>query len=202
MTETDNHNDCPELSDEQLVAQTLEDRDRFSCLMRRYEARLFRYIQRISSLRKEDAEDVLQDAFISAYRNLHDFDPDRGKFSTWMYRIARNAAISAVRKLKVKQKYLVPDIGEDLIERIASDADIARDADRGFDSAIVRATLDGLKDDQREILLLHYLEGMGYIEISDILHVAPGTVGSRLSRAKQAFQKLYRPDARHDATRL
>jgi len=202
MTETDNHNDCPELSDEQLVAQTLDDRERFSCLMRRYEARLFRYIQRVSSLRKEDAEDVLQDAFISAYRNLHDFDAARGKFSTWMYRIVRNAAISAVRKNKVKQKHFVQDIGEELLERISSDEDIAREADRGFSAETVRATLDGLKDEQREILVLHYLEGMGYAEISDILLIAPGTVGSRLSRAKRAFQKDYRADARRDTTNL
>ena len=107
MEATNKHNDCPELPDERLVAQTLDDRERFACLMRRYEARLLRYIQRISSLRKEDTEDVLQDAFISAYRNLHDFDHEKGKFSTWIYRIVRNGTISAVRKLKVKQKYVI-----------------------------------------------------------------------------------------------
>lgn len=191
MAEVVNHNDCIELTDEQLVKQALEDRENFAGLMRRYEVRLFRYVLRISGMHKDDAEDVLQDAFIAIYRNLHGFDPTR-KFSTWAYRIVRNATISAARKNQVKHKYVVPNVGDELMERIRSDEDIALAADRTFDANTVHETLKTLKREQREILMLHYLEEMGYSEISDVLHIALGTVGSRLSRAKQAFRKKYK----------
>jgi len=190
METPEKHNDCTELTDEQLVTQTLEDRERFACLMRRYEARLLRYVRRISGMHLDDAEDVLQDAFIAIYRNLRGFDLDR-KFSTWAYRIVRNTTISAARKTKVKLKYLVPDDGDELMERIKSDQDIALETDQAFDAAVVHQTLGQLKDEQREILALHYLEEMGYAEISEVLHIAPGTVGSRLSRAKRAFRKKF-----------
>ncbi|MFH1047680.1 MAG: RNA polymerase sigma factor [Patescibacteria group bacterium] len=190
MVENNQHNDCLELTDEQLVEQTLEDREKFACLMRRYEARLLRYVLRISGMSRDDAEDVLQDAFIAIYRNLHGFDRDR-KFSTWAYRIVRNATISAARKTQVKHKYVIADVGDEMLERLKSDEDIALTTDRTMDAAIVHETLNSLKEDQREILVLHYLEGLGYAEISDVLMIAPGTVASRLSRAKQCFKKNY-----------
>ncbi len=180
--------DTQNLTDEQLVAQTLEDREKFTCLMRRYEARLLRYVRRISGMDIDDAEDVLQDAFIAIYRNLRGFDQKR-KFSAWAYRIVRNTTISAARKNQVKQKRIVIDVGDEMMELIKSDEDVMSNADKEFDSAVIQSVLAELKENQREILVLYYLEEMEYAEISDVLRIAPGTVASRLSRAKRAFRK-------------
>ena len=70
------YRNCEEKTDEELVKLTLADQEWYLCLMRRYEAKLTRYIRRISGLNDQDLEDVLQDIFIKAYRNLNEFDPD------------------------------------------------------------------------------------------------------------------------------
>ena len=85
--------DLREKTDEELVALALKDPQVYASIMERYEEKLLRYIMRISVNSKEDAEDVLQDVFLSAYKNLNDFDQDL-KFSSWIYRIAHNKVIS------------------------------------------------------------------------------------------------------------
>ncbi len=175
-------------SDEELVGLVLEDKELYSYLVRRYENRLLRYIIRISGVGRDDAEDILQEAFINAYRHLRGFDTDR-KFSSWIYRIAHNGAVSDARRRKVRQRHLIPDVESELVERIASDEDLARDVERRMEAVEIRALLDRLDERHRDILVLYYLEEMSYTEISDVLHVPVGTVGTRLMRAKRALRK-------------
>lgn len=181
--------DFGKLSDEELVGLVLRDKEFYAYLVRRYEARLLRYIVRISGVGRDDAEDILQEAFISAYRNMHGFDRDR-KFSSWIYRIAHNSAVSDARRRKVRQRHLISDVENELVERIASDEDVAGDMERRMEAAETRAMLKRLDERHRDILVLYYLEDMSYTEISDVLHVPVGTVGTRLMRAKKALRKV------------
>ena len=96
-----NHADCITKTDNELVKLSLDNSDHFSCLTSRYEDKLLHYIMRISKFRKEDAGDILQDVFVKTYYNLNDFD-EKLKFSSWIYRIAHNQAVSEIRKRVVR----------------------------------------------------------------------------------------------------
>ncbi|MFA5925961.1 MAG: sigma-70 family RNA polymerase sigma factor [Parcubacteria group bacterium] len=183
------NNSCEKKTDEELVVLALKDQDYFSCLVERYEPKLKRYILRISASTQEDAEDLLQEIFVKVYRNLNDFDPGL-KFSSWIYRIAHNQVISQWRKTRVRPQVLKFEADEDFLKFIATDEDLARDTERKFTGEQVRATISELDPKYREVLVLKFLEGKDYKEISDILEKPLGTVATLINRAKKQFQKI------------
>ena len=126
-----NTKNCENKSDEEIIGLVLENPDQYLCLMERYEEKILRYIRRISSATNEDAEDLLQEVFISAYKNLNGFDRNL-KFSSWIYRIAHNKTISFWRKSKNQPKTVETEKGEKMFEFIASKEDPVRDIDRQF----------------------------------------------------------------------
>ena len=181
--------ECQNKTDEQLVLLSLSNENYFSCLVERYEKSLTRYIFRISSVTREDAEDLLQDIFIKAYINLNDFDP-RLKFSSWIYRIAHNEVVSFWRKNKARPQLVSIDDSEfNLIENLASDLDLLDEMEKLENKKNIKKILLSLKTEYREILVLKYLEEKSYEEISDILKKPLGTIASLISRAKAEFRK-------------
>ncbi len=182
-------NDCNEKNDEELVALALKNQDFFACLVERYEPKLMRYVRRISAATQEDAEDLLQEIFVKVYRNLNDFDPDL-KFSSWIYRIAHNQVISYWRKTKVRPQVLKFEADEDFLKFIATDEDLARDTERKFSGEEVRKMIENLDEKYKEVLVLKFLEGKDYKEISDILEKPLGTVATLINRAKKQFAKI------------
>src|SRR3989344_5032191 len=89
-------------TDEEIVALVLADNSaHYEYLIRQYENKLARYVERIAFLRKDDVKDIVQETFIKAYRHLNDFDVNL-KFSSWIYRIAHNETMSFLRKMKVR----------------------------------------------------------------------------------------------------
>jgi RNA polymerase sigma-70 factor, ECF subfamily len=184
-----NQKNCQEKTDEELVALTLKKQDFFACLVERYEPKLMRYIRRISASTQEDAEDLLQEIFVKVYRNLNDFDPDL-KFSSWIYRIAHNQVVSAWRKTKSRPQVVKFEADEDFLKFIAADVDLARDTERKFAGEDVRKMLENLDDKYKEVLVLKFLEGKDYQEISDILEKPLGTVATLINRAKKQFAKI------------
>lgn len=177
-----------EKTDEQLVALTLKDENFYAILVERYEEKLSRYILRISGGSKEDVEDTLQDVFISAYKNLNDFDPDL-KFSSWIYRIAHNKVISHFRKITARPKTVTYEGDGQLLNILASDLDIARDLERKYTGEEVRNILEELDEKYKEVLVLKFLEEKDYKEISDILEKPMGTVATLINRAKKQFKE-------------
>lgn len=184
-----NKNKYAEMTDEELVALTLKDQDFFACLMERYEPKLMRYIQRISAATKEDAEDLLQDVYIKVYRNINDFDRDL-KFSSWIYQIAHNQVISEWRKTKNFRKVIKLEGYEDYLEILSSGEDLVREIERKFTAEEVAEILNKLDEKYREVLILKFLEGKDYNEISDILQKPLGTVATLINRAKTKFRKI------------
>ncbi|MCC6132904.1 MAG: sigma-70 family RNA polymerase sigma factor, partial [Acidobacteria bacterium] len=98
--------------DNELVALILEGRtELFSDLVRRYQQRLYRYLSRYTA-DTEEARDITQEVFFKVYGALDTFDP-RYRFSTWLFRIAANAAIDSLRRKRLKQVPLEQGPGED-----------------------------------------------------------------------------------------
>lgn len=178
-------------TDEELVALSIDDAEQFGRLVERYEARLFRYIRRISGFTKELAEDVLQEVFMSIHENLNNFDQNLS-FSSWSYRIAHNKVVSHIRK-DSKLKIVPIETDEDdvsLIDLLASDLDLENDLSKKEQSRKVQKALSMLSIKYKEILVLKFLEDMSYDEISDVLKIPMGTVATLISRAKEQFRQI------------
>lgn len=179
---------CQGKTNEELVKLVLDNQNYFLCLMKKYEDKLLRYIIRISGFRKEDAEDLLQDIFIKVYQNLRDFDPDL-KFSSWIYRIAHNHVISEYRKRKIRPEKILSE--EDDWQHFVSCIDVENDIDNKINREVINNILDKIDIKYREVLILNFLEGYEYKEISDILKKPMGTVATLLNRAKKKFRQEF-----------
>ncbi|KKQ46448.1 MAG: RNA polymerase sigma-70 factor, ECF subfamily [Candidatus Moranbacteria bacterium GW2011_GWC2_37_8] len=181
-------NNVQEMTDEQLVQRTLDNPDAYVFIVERYEEKLLRYIMRISAGSREDAEDTLQDVFLSAYKNLNDFDQNL-KFSSWIYRIAHNKVISHFRKVTARPKTMTYEGDSQLLNILASEEDIARNLEKKYTAEQVRQTISQLDSRYREVLVLKFLEEKDYKEISDILQKPMGTVATLINRAKKQFKE-------------
>jgi len=179
--------------DRRLIAECLGgQRDAFGELVSRYQARLYNAALRLVQS-PDDAADVVQDAFLSAFQALHTFKGD-AEFFTWLYRIAFNTAISLKRK-KRPTTSLETHKGEtgidpdDPSEYVKPGAAIERTEDeQQLSDAIAR-----LSPEHREVLLLKDIEGLKYEDIAELLGVPIGTIRSRLHRARLELRDLLVP---------
>lgn len=177
-----------QVTDESIVQAALLDKEQFGVLMDRYEVPLRRYINRLGVRNSEEQADVLQDIFLKVYRNLNGFDP-KLKFSSWIYRIAHNEAISAYRKKNVRPEgHLVSD-SEEMLSFVASSLEAADVSfDKGVNAEVVQKALDSLDKKYYDVLILRFFEHKEYDEISDILQIPIGSVGTLIHRGKKQLQ--------------
>lgn len=182
-----NHEDCLEKTDEELVKLSLDNSDHFLCLTRRYESKLLHYIMRISKFSREDASDILQDVFVKTYYNLNEFDKEL-KFSSWIYRIAHNQAVSEIRKKSIKPTI---SLAKEDIDRFEDTFDIVKEIDNSLDRDLINKTLSVLDEKYREVLVLRFLDEKDYVEIADILKKPVSTVGNLILRGKKIFREEY-----------
>lgn len=182
-------------SDEEVVTRTLEDPQWYGELFDRYEAKLTRYIRRLGVHRLEDQQDVLQDIFLKAYRNLNSFDTTLS-FSSWIYRIAHNEAISWYRKTVVRPEGNLVADSEELLQFVQS-KDIAPDVafDHSVNAEQVAKALSRIDEKYRAVLILRFFEHKEYDEISDILKIPIGSVGTLLHRGKKQLATALNPEA-------
>ncbi len=176
------------VTDEDLArAVQRGDADAFGSLMERYEAKLKRYGTKFLSDR-EDIADLVQDAFVRAYQNIQSFDASL-RFSPWMYRIAHNEFVSALRK-RSRTPVIALDF-DALVSHPAYDDPAPRERERKDMRAMIDAGLAQVRPKYREVLVLYYLEELSYREIADVLKVPISTVGIRLKRGKEALAAIY-----------
>lgn len=175
-------------NDLELVQLTLADQENFLYLVNRYEPKLLRFIQRISGLSTDDAQDLLQEVFIKVYQNLNDFDQSL-KFSSWLYRIAHNQVISNYRKNKSRPQMSLFDLDLESCEQLASNFDINQDIDQNILRQKIAKALKRVDLKYQEVMILKYLEDKSYEEISDIIKKPLSTVGTLLRRGKYALQQ-------------
>lgn len=178
--------DLSKKSDKEVVALALEDADSFLELMRRYEGALMRYLRRITGFGEADLEDVLQEVFIKVYRNLNGFDGGL-KFSSWIYRIAHNHAISAYRKSKARPEIVMDEEGA---VKLSSEMDVKEEVSRVMLREKVAEMMGKLDAKYRDVLVLRFVEDKSYREISDILKKSEGTVATLINRAKKKFKQI------------
>jgi len=176
-------------TDEQLVELSLANQQYFGYIVERYQAKLARYINRITNVSKEETEDILQDVFIKVYENLNGFDTSL-KFSSWIYRITHNEVINRFRKKQSRPQKISLDGDLDIFESLASDVDIAQDLNLEEQAEAIKKTLEKLDIQYKEILILKYFERKSYAEISDILKKPVNTVGTILYRARELFKDI------------
>lgn len=177
--------------DIQLIEKSLEgDMEAFAVLVETYEGRLLRYIMRISSHDMDDAEEVLQEVFINCWKNLHGYD-SKMAFSTWVYRIAHNTAISAYRKQQTRGEDVAVRFDPELYDIPSEELSIGDQRDQALSAQTIAQVLAQLKPIHKEILVLRYFEELSYEEISDVLKKSGGTVATLLSRAKKEFEVQY-----------
>lgn len=175
-------------SDERLVALVREgETAAFGELVERYEGKLTRYGKRFLAI-KEDIEDIVQDAFLSAYQNILSFDTTQ-RFSPWMYRIAHNAFVNKLKRNDRTGTFFF-DFDAFIPHALYEDP-IEKERERQELRGILDQCLDQLSSKYREVLILHYFDDMQYKDIADILQIPPGTVGIRLRRAKYALRRVY-----------
>ncbi len=174
-------------SDPQLVEEARQgSHAAFEQLVRRYSERAFRAAYRV--VRNTDtAEEVLQEAFLKAYRGLRRFECRSG-FYTWLYRIVVNLALDRRRRDRPGTTTEWDDrvVGEVEARASLPDADDPeRSAQRREIREIVARGIEQLPDGQREVMLLRVVEGLSYEEIAATMGISKGTVMSRLHYARR-----------------
>ena len=179
-----------EPADDVVAAARTGDPAAVEALLRWIHPRVWAIARRISG-NDADAADATQEALLAIVRGLPGFD-GRSALATWCHRVATNACLDELRRARRRP---VPDAGEptpvattDRIEQVGQRLDL-------------RAALDALGDDHRQILVLRDVAGHDYAEIAEMLDIPIGTVRSRLARARRHMIQLLdagnSPDVRH-----
>ncbi len=175
--------------DENIARQVQAgDVESFRVLVERYAPKMTRYAKRFL-FDGEETKDLVQEVFIKAYANIQSFDSTQ-RFSPWLYRIAHNEFINALKK-KQKEKRNTSLFDFDilfphLVAKETADGNINhQEAKKMLDRS-----LDQLGQKYKEPLVLYYFEEMDYKAIADILHIPISTVGVRLQRGRIMLKKL------------
>jgi RNA polymerase sigma-70 factor (ECF subfamily) len=180
--------------DAELVARWLSgDQTAFERLVRNHEQSVFRLMFRMLGNR-EEAEDASQEAFLSLHRHGRRFRRE-ARFSTFLYRVAANAALNRRRSLgrarrRTQELALHQAAGADLPATPRNPEDAAQGGEVQLQ---VQTALDELPEDLRVAVVLYDIEGQSYKEIAEILEIPEGTVKSRIHRARQGLRELLHP---------
>lgn len=177
--------------DHRLIADCLQGRTAaFGELVRRYQDRLYHCVYRLVD-NAEDAQDIVQDAFLSAYQSLDRFKGD-SQFFTWLYRIAFNTSISLKRKQRVA---LTLQTGRDRAgtSEPLDPSESSRPEyplEKAEQERHIQQALNRLSLEHRTVLILKDMEGQKYETMAEILQVPIGTIRSRLHRARMELREL------------
>ncbi len=189
------------LEDLELVERVKSgDAAAYADLVRKYQDRVFNTCWRICG-NLESARDLTQDAFLRGFENISSFRQQSG-FYTWIFRVAVNLALSQRRRDSRRRTVSLDqaadasgtqaaELAQRVEERGGNDPSAPAKAAE-LRARVVRA-LGGLDQDQRAVVVLRDLEGMNYNEIGQILDIPPGTVRSRLHRARAALREALGP---------
>ncbi len=169
-------------SDEALVVAIQQgDVFAFEHLVKRFQKRLHSFVLHVVH-DDQMAQDVVQESFISLYKTIDRVDTSK-KFSTYVFSIARNTAISHLRTLKKQvslEDVVLLDEDESLYENLVA-------AER---SQTVRKALSHLEEKYRRVIRLYYFDDLSYEEIGRTIRLPVNTVRTHLFRAKEALRKL------------
>lgn len=161
------------------------DQEAFTRLLDRHLQSLQRFLLRTIG-NAADADEVAQEAFLRIWSHARQWQPDRVKFTTWLYRIARNHAIDRHRKRR-------ESTGEDLNEIVDDAPDTAQTIDAERRQRMLRAAIERLPERQRTALTLCHFDGLSNSDAADVLEVTVEALESLLSRARKSLKAALRP---------
>jgi len=176
-----------EFSDEKLVSYVRsKNQEAYAEVMLRYQEKLMRYARSIVN-DEQTATDVVQNAFIKAFKNLQGFDTKR-KFSSWIYRIAHNEAMNEIKK---SRRLISLEKNAWLTTKMQSEEDIEEDYTKKELKIMMKKAIEKVDIKYREPLVLYYIDEKSYEEIGEILRIPMGTVGTRIGRGKKKLKEEY-----------
>lgn len=164
------------------------DEDAFAELVRLHEKKVYHLALKMCG-NAEDASDVAQEAFLSAWKGLPNFRGEAG-FATWLYRLTSNAAIDLLRRSRKQRGEVSLDDEDTGINPVDGDLSLQERAEASELREAVTAGLAELSEDHRQALVLREIQELSYEEIAAALGVDLGTVKSRISRARGALRKI------------
>jgi RNA polymerase sigma-70 factor (ECF subfamily) len=176
------------MEEKELVLRTIEgDEEAFGVLVKKYRTKVFNLAYSLTHDR-DVADDLAQESFIKAYFALPRFKLKSG-FGTWLYRIAVNTVKDYLRKKgKIKKVSFEKEIDHLAIqEDEMKKKEIKQQEEQN--RRLVREAIQSLPEKYQLILSLRDIQGFSYGEIADILNISPGTVDSRLHRARKNLRK-------------
>ena len=183
-----------EVPDEALVSQVRAgDRDAFAVLVERHKRGIANFIGagvRSSS----DVADLTQESFLRAYAHLGTYNPDLGRFSTWLYHIARNVVRTFLGRSQRRPS--AAELGEDrtlenCLPDPSAEADLVGNVLRSEAEAEVRAALAELPERTRTVLALRYYDNMDYQSIATTMGLSLGNVKTLIHRGKLALAQKF-----------
>ena len=176
-----------EKDERQLVTEAKEgSEDAFEQLMRRHERQIYNLALRMTG-NPDDAYELSQEAFLSAYRGLPFFKMECS-FGTWLYRLASNACIDFLRKEKRRRIVSMTEVFDGEEEHQMEFPDLRYNPETELERRELRDEikkgLEALSLEHRQILIMRELNSMSYAEIAQVLELEEGTVKSRIARAR------------------
>jgi RNA polymerase sigma-70 factor (ECF subfamily) len=184
-----------ELTDAAIVARARSgDSDAYRVLVERHSRALFRLAFRMTG-NESDAEDVVQESFLRAYRQLGKFD-ERASFGTWLYRIATNCSLDLVRSRKRRSERMAPadpEMDDPLLNLPAADPTPERSALSTEVRERVTEAMNDLSATERTAFVLRHFEGMCIEDVSRVLECQPGAAKHSVFRAVQKLRRALEP---------
>ena len=167
------------------IVQRLQAKDRsgITLLYEHYAPALFRILlERLKS--REIAQEALQDVFLKIWSNIDQYDAGKGRFFTWMVRIAKNYAIDVLRSKKFKQQNKT----ETLPDYVSNDSKLSEDT--YIEDSGLQKVLKHLSPEEQKIIHLLYFKGYTHTEASEMLNIPLGTIKTRTRKAIKTLRSI------------
>ena len=193
-----------DISERELIRKIADgDHAAFKALFDAHSPRVYNLLLRLVGNRN-DAEELVQDVFVSFWKHAASLRGE-SRLSTWLYRVAINKAINFKKRgglfFQIKQLFSLEAEDDSIIDRLPAAASDQPDRQIEMQEAQIQLAdlLSHLPQRQREVYLLHKLDGLSYNEIAENLNVTLGTIESLMHRAKENLQKVMLKSAKKPA---
>ncbi len=176
--------------DEKMVERCLQGDDAaWETVVNQYAKRIYNLTYRYTC-RRDEAEDLTQEIFVRVYQNLKSFRAESGSFQSWLMRVGRNLVIDHYRRTRRYQQAAGTEEMENMNLKDDKVPNPLRAAEQMEAAEFLRGGLQALSPELKEAIILRDLEGMAYLDISELLGIPEGTVKSRINRARLELAKL------------
>jgi RNA polymerase sigma factor (sigma-70 family) len=164
----------------------------FGLLVQKHETKIYTLMLRMTR-NPEDAKDLAQESFLLAYRKIHTFRME-SSFSTWLCRLASHLCIDFLRREKRRREQMPQTSWERGMETADQRGEPQAKLEQAERKRALERGIEKLSEDHRQVLLLREIGGLSYEEIGAVLKLEPGTVKSRLARARRSLRDILRED--------